>query len=156
MFNTKPCAVFVEYVNYKLTIHNNFMTLRQLFPCLDYGLDYRGTGIRFLDDTRDFFFFCILQGTQIGSGTLPTQLLMLWVPRIYVLLGQRGRSIELPNYLYIGRNVEVETARIYTYNPLYAFVVRCLINPKDKFNFITRFVNISVSAFVASFSIHRF
>ena len=62
---------------------------------------------------------------------------MLWVPKIYVLLGQSGRSIELSNYLYIGRNVEVETARIYASNPPYAFVARCLIKPTDKFNFTT-------------------
>ena len=113
-----------------------------------------------LDSWKGNGTFCLLQSTQIGSGTVPTQIgsgtvptqigygtvstqfLMLWVSRVSVLLGQSSRSTKLPNYLYIGRNVEVETVRRYTSNPSYAFVERCLINPADKLNFTTKFINV--------------
>jgi hypothetical protein len=94
---------------------------------LGYGLDDRGSRVRFAEGTGKFFF-TIASRTALG----PTQLPIQWVPGA-LSLGLKRPGREADHWPHLVPRSKNEWG--YTSTPQYVFMAWCLVKHRDKFIF---------------------
>jgi hypothetical protein len=95
---------------------------------LGYGLDDRGSRVRFPAGGWEFFFFTTASRTVLGPNQSPIQ----WVPGSLSLGVKRpGREADhsLPS------SADVKNAWSYTSTPQYVFMAWCSVKHRDNFTF---------------------